>query len=155
MIDTLQRIGMQAGRMALSLIFIFAGVTKIMNWSSTAESMSAAGLVAVPFFLAAAIAVEVGAGFCLFLGYRPRQAALALALFLVPVTLIFHAFWTHSDAQERQNQMQHFMKNVTIIGGLIAVASSAPRRRLQEIEWSHSTALGQPQRVAVAAGDAV
>ncbi len=46
-----------------------------------------------------------------------------LALFLVPVTLIFHDFWAF-DGQELQNQMPHFMKNITIIGGLLTVAAA-------------------------------
>ena len=53
-------------------------------------------------------------------GVQAKYAALALALFTVPVTLIFHGFW-HADAAEFQNQLNHFLKNVAIFGALLAL----------------------------------
>jgi putative oxidoreductase len=43
-----------------------------------------------------------------------------LALFLVPVTLIFHAFWG-AAAAEFQNQLNHFLKNVAILGAMLVI----------------------------------
>jgi putative oxidoreductase len=43
-----------------------------------------------------------------------------LIIFLIPTTLIFHDFWTYEGAAA-QNQMQHFMKNLSIMGGLLFV----------------------------------
>jgi putative oxidoreductase len=37
----------------------------------------------------------------------------------VPVTLIFHGFWR--GAAEFQNQLNHFLKNVAVFGGLLAL----------------------------------
>jgi putative oxidoreductase len=45
----------------------------------------------------------------------------------VPVTLIFHGFW-HADAAEFQNQLNHFLKNVAIFGGLLALFDFERRR---------------------------
>ena len=41
-------------------------------------------------------------------------------LFIIPVTLIFHDFWT-VEGQEMQNQLNHFMKNLAIMGGMLYV----------------------------------
>ena len=55
------------------------------------------------------------------LGLRAKWAAFALFLFLIPVTLIFHNFWA-APADQMQNQMIHFLKNIAMMGGLIYVA---------------------------------
>jgi putative oxidoreductase len=42
-------------------------------------------------------------------------------VFLVPVTLIMHDFWTLDEGPQRMEQMINFMKNVSISGGLLMV----------------------------------
>ena len=54
------------------------------------------------------------------LGWHARWAALAFILWLIPVTYTFHAFWGIDPALV-QNQMNHFMKNVAIMGGMFYV----------------------------------
>ncbi|MBL8828022.1 MAG: DoxX family protein [Planctomycetaceae bacterium] len=126
------------GRALMSLIFVASGAMKVMQWSATAEHMAQEGMQAVPMFLAGAIVIELGAGLCLMIGYQPRWAAVLLALFLVPVTLVFHDFWSYADAQQATNQLQHFLKNVTIIGGLLTLAALAPPRRSLQPEATRS-----------------
>ena len=42
-----------------------------------------------------------------------------LAGTLVPTTAVGHPFWNESDPASRQNQTIHFLKNVSLIGGLL------------------------------------
>ena len=123
MADKLTSSGLLAGRFLLSGIFLMSGTMKILHWSVTADSMKTEGMVAVPFFLFMAMLVEISGGLAILLGYYARPAALMLAMFLVPVTLTFHHFWTY-EGRDRENQMQHFAKNVTIIGGLVTLAAA-------------------------------
>ena len=111
------------GRVLLSHIFIMSGIMKVLNWSQTALHMQQEGMIAVPFFLAAAIAVEIGFGSMILCGCGTRVAAWGLFLFLIPVTAIFHDFWKY-EGEAQQNQMQHFSKNVTIMGGLLTLAAA-------------------------------
>jgi putative oxidoreductase len=67
--------------------------------------------------LAGAIVVEIGGGLSLFLGFKAKWAALIIALYLIPATLIFHGHF--SD----QGQFVQFLKNLAIIGGLLMVAA--------------------------------
>jgi putative oxidoreductase len=76
----------------------------------------------VPFFLAAAVALELAAGVALLVGWYARPAAAALILFLVPTTLIFHDFWQY-EGRAQQEQMIHFMKNLGLLGGLVLAAA--------------------------------
>jgi len=62
--------------------------------------------------------VQVAGGTLLALGRFPRLSALALAASLVPTTLAGHRFWEHEGA-DRQQQMLHFFKNVSMLGGLL------------------------------------
>jgi putative oxidoreductase len=113
------------GRLLLSAIFVMSGIHKLMNWESTAEQMQAEGIVAVPVMLAIAAAVEVGAGLSVLTGCWARLGALALVVFLIPTSLIFHDFWQYTG-MEQQNQMAHFMKNMAILGGLLMVVALGP-----------------------------
>jgi putative oxidoreductase len=79
-------------RLLLSPIFLFSGVMKITDWSGTAAHMTEEGMPLAPVLLAGAIAIEVGAGLGVLLGCGTRWSALALIVFLVPATLVFHDF---------------------------------------------------------------
>jgi putative oxidoreductase len=109
-----------AGRILLAAIFILSGLGKIGSWEGTAGHMASQGMPLVPIFLAGAIALELVGGLSLALGLYARLGAALLVVFLVPATLIFHSFWTYSGG-EVQPQMIMFMKNLSILGGLIFV----------------------------------
>lgn len=118
-------IGKLLGRICLSVIFLFAGVGKLVNYEGTLQFMSSVGITMTPFFLIAAAAVEILGGLSLLLGYKTRLGALVLLLYLIPVTIIFHNFWA-LEGTDRQEQLIMFLKNLAIFGGLLFVASSAP-----------------------------
>lgn len=107
-------------RALLSLVFLVAGFDKIVDWEGASAYAASKGLVLIPLLLGVAIAFEIGGGLCLLAGLKTREVALALLLYLVPVTLIFHAFWTY-EGMERQIQMSNFLKNLAIMGGLMQV----------------------------------
>jgi putative oxidoreductase len=64
-------------------------------------------------------AAQVVAGLALATGRTPRLASSLLAATLVPTTLAGHRFWEESDPGQRQNQQIHFLKNVSMLGGLL------------------------------------
>lgn len=113
------------GRILLSLIFILSGIGKITNLSATSGYMASKGMPAVHFFLVMAILFELGGGLSVLTGFKARLGALALIVFVIPATLIFHNFWAYSG-MEQQNQMIHFLKNVAILGGLAMVTAFGP-----------------------------
>ena len=71
-------------------------------------------------------AVQAVAGAALVAGVAPRTAALALVGSMVPTTVAGHAFWKVEDPAARKTQQVQFVKNLAMVGGLIAIAS---RRR--------------------------
>jgi len=56
------------------------------------------------------------------LGYRAKLGGWLLVLFLVPVTLVMHQFWSAKDAMMAQLQMGMFIRNVSIIGGALLIS---------------------------------
>jgi putative oxidoreductase len=68
-------------------------------------------------------AVQLVAGSLLALGRLPRLSALAIAATLVPTTLAGHRFWEADDQEERAQQRIHFLKNLSMLGGLLITAA--------------------------------
>jgi uncharacterized membrane protein YphA (DoxX/SURF4 family) len=64
-------------------------------------------------------AVQMAAGSLLALGRFPRLSALALAATLVPTTAAGHRFWEEEDPATKAQQRIHFLKNVSMLGGLL------------------------------------
>ncbi|MFI5675372.1 DoxX family protein [Streptomyces cellulosae] len=73
-------------------------------------------------------AVQVVAGVLLGMGRVPRPAALAIAATLVPTTLAGHRFWEAEDPAERAQQRIHFLKNLSMLGGLLIAADDTGGR---------------------------
>ena len=72
-----------------------------------------------------AIVIEIGGAVLLITGWNARRAAWLLILFTAIATAMAHRFWEF-DAAQYANQMNHFLKNVAIIGGLLYLAAFGP-----------------------------
>jgi putative oxidoreductase len=116
--DAMSRVGQLVGRIALGVIFILSGFGKVTNWSGTAAYAGSKGVSAG--LLAVATALELLGGISVVLGLKARWGAVALLVFLVPVTLVFHNFWAVPPEQQ-QMEMVNFLKNLSIAGGLLIV----------------------------------
>ena len=68
-------------------------------------------------------ATNLVGGLMLALGIKPRLAAWALIANLVPTTLAGHRYWEEDDDDGRMGQRVHFFKNVSMLGGLLAVVA--------------------------------
>ncbi len=88
-------------------------------------------------------AVQIGAGLMLATGRLPRLAAAALAVSLVPTTLAGHRFW-EAEPDARAGQRIHFLKNVSMLGGLILAATDTEGR--PSLAWRARKAAEQAQQ---------
>jgi putative oxidoreductase len=112
-------------RVLLALIFIVSGYEKLTAFASSAAYMRSAGMPFAEVLLVPAILIELGGGLLLAIGYKTRCAALALFIFLIPTTLIFHAFWAAAPDQAQMQAIQ-FQKNLAIMGGMLYVFFFGP-----------------------------
>jgi len=108
------------GRIFLALIFLMSGLNKMIDPVGTKQYMEAHGMPLVGLFFIGAIILEIGGALCLIFGYNAKRGALALIIFLIPTTLIFHTNFAD------KMQIILFMKNLAVLGGLFFVASFGP-----------------------------
>ena len=114
-------------RICLSSVFLVAGFDKVFNYSQTMDLISAKNLPS-PFILyCGAIVIEILFGAMLLLGFWTRTSALILCLYLIPTTYLFHDFWNISPEMAKL-QIAMFLKNLAIIGGLIALLTTGAGR---------------------------
>jgi uncharacterized membrane protein YphA (DoxX/SURF4 family) len=110
------------GRIFLALIFFQSGIGKIGNFAGTAQYMASQGMPNTNSFLVAAIFFELVGSITIILGYFTRFGILLLLIFLIPTTLIFHT--NFADPMQKI----HFMKNVSMYGGLLVLLSAGAGR---------------------------
>jgi putative oxidoreductase len=108
------------GRILITLIFLRSAYDKITGFSAVAGMMAKKGMPFSEILLAGAILFEIAGSLMILLGWHARIGALLLAIFLVPATLMFHNFWA-VDAAQLTNQLNHFMKNLSILGAQVFV----------------------------------
>jgi putative oxidoreductase len=109
------------GRVLLGVLFLVAGIRKIMLYSGSVAYLTKLGFPAPEVMAVLAILIEVGGGALLILGWPTRRVSWLLVLFVVIATAMAHRFWEF-DAPQYANQMNHFLKNAAIVGGLLYVA---------------------------------
>ncbi|MGP1676101.1 MAG: DoxX family protein [Burkholderiales bacterium] len=113
------------GRILLALIFIISGYGKIGGYAGTAGYMASKGLPMVAVLLPLTIAIELGGGLLIALGWKARWVAAVIFLFLIPVTLVFHSPAGLAPA-EAQQQMIQLLKNLSIMGGMLGLFAFGP-----------------------------
>jgi putative oxidoreductase len=131
--NELRDVGALIGRILVAVIFVLSGFGKIMGFTRTEVMMAAQGIPATEILLILAILIELGGGLLIIVGFQARWAALAIFLFMIPVTWIFHVQGYMHAAQQHQMQMAmmqqiNILKNVSIEGGLLLIASFGPGR---------------------------
>src|SRR5207302_8762253 len=134
------------GRVALGTIFVVSGLGKLAAWQGTAAYAGSKGVPEI--LLAIATALELLGAVSVVVGFRARWGALALLIFLVPVTLVFHNFWA-VPAEQQQMEMANFLKNLAIGGGLSMVLVKGPGAF--SIDSSRTPSRGEPVAVTRAA----
>jgi putative oxidoreductase len=115
------------GRILIALLFVIAGFGKISGFDGVAGYIASKGLPMPQVLAALTIALELVGGLMLMAGYKVRWVAIAFFLWLIPTTFLFHKFWG-IDAAQVQNQMNHFLKNVSIMGAMLMLVAFGPGR---------------------------
>jgi putative oxidoreductase len=120
-----QRYIMIAARVLVAMIFMMTAFN-IIGQTFAEHEMAAQGVPAslIPALIVAARALQLVAGVGLILGIYPRISALALLLFLIPATLMGHAFWQAVGTSLYPVQLINFFKNVCMAGGLIFIIAT-------------------------------
>lgn len=114
-------------RLLIAPMFFMSGLSKAMEWPGVVDAVASQGIPMPLVAGALATAVEIAGAVLIVLGLLTRWAALALAAFTAVASYYFHAFWAMPEAEQGMQQIM-FMKNVAVIGGLLALAGAGPGR---------------------------
>jgi len=133
------------GRIALVVIFIISGAEKLTDIAGTAATIESKftilseltdwtsqieATVGMPTSRILAIGVallEVLGGLLIAFNVFARTMAVILLIFVAVTTFYLHDFWNMPNGPERTNNMLHALKNLSIMGGFLILASW-PRR---------------------------
>jgi putative oxidoreductase len=69
--------------------------------------------------------IELASGVLLIIGWQTRRVAWLLLVYVVIATGMAHRFWEYEPAQ-RGNQINHFLKNLALIGAMLFIVVSGP-----------------------------
>lgn len=108
------------GRILIAQIFLLSGISKVTGFAGTAAAITGKGLPMAEVLVVISIIVEIGAGLMILLGWKARLGALVLFLWMIPVTLAFHNYWTMSGMEAYINQIM-FQKNLAMMGAMLYI----------------------------------
>ena len=109
-----------AARICLCLIFFKAGVSHIIGFGETVEMMTNKGLPLANILLAGTVIFQLLGAISLLLGYKVKIGSILLIVFLIPASLVFH------NPIADPSQINDFLKNIGLIGGLLMIIYSGP-----------------------------
>ena len=106
------------GRIFIAALFLIEAVRKFFNPDVSMMYMSDHSVPEFLFY--PSVAFEIIIPLLLIAGYKTRIVASLLALFVLTVTIIFHAHHIFADTM----QVTAVLKNIAIIGGLLVIISN-------------------------------
>jgi putative oxidoreductase len=111
------------GRLLLGGFFLYSGYNHFKGIAMMTGYVQSKGIpmpkIAVAF---TGLLLLVG-GFSIVLGIYPAIGAFSLALFLLPTTLMMHAFWKVEDPMARMGERINFTKNMALLGAALLILS--------------------------------
>ncbi len=114
-------------RLALAAIFVQSGFGKLADLGGFTAGLQGMGVPLAAVLAPLGAVVEFFGGLAIALGAWTRLAAILVAGFTVAATLIAHRFWAVPAEQQAMQTIQ-FMKNLAIVGGLLAVVAAGAGR---------------------------
>ena len=105
-----------AGRILYGGFFALAGLDHFRHVAMMTPYTAAKGVPAPKLAVLASGMLLIVAGLSILLGYRPTWGVVLLTMFLLPVSLLMHNFWTATNPQARQIDQVMFKKNIALLG---------------------------------------
>ena len=123
--NSIKHYGPLAARILIAQLFVIAGFGKFAAFAKTTAFMANTGLPMPEALLVLTIALELGGGILLILGWQARWIAAAFFGFTLIATYIFHPFWA-VEPQMVRGEMNNFMKNLAIMGAMLYIMAYGP-----------------------------
>lgn len=118
-----------AGRLLFGGLLAFMGLNHFRNLESLSAYTESQG---IPMPRAAVIGTGLllaGGGLSIALGAYPMIGTALLVVFFLGVTPTMHGFWEVDDPQQRQQEMNDFLKNLSLLGGSLVLLA------ISHLQW--------------------
>jgi putative oxidoreductase len=115
------------GRSLIGLLFLVAGIRKLIAIAGTAAYFTKLGFPMPELMTWVSVVVEIGGGLLLIAGWQTRRISWFLILYVAIAIAMAHRFWEF-DAAQYGNQLNHFLKNLAVIGSLLYLVVFGPGR---------------------------
>jgi putative oxidoreductase len=109
------------GRLAFGGFFLYNGINHFRNYKQMAGYAGSKGVPKPEAAVLGSGALLTIGGASILLGAKPKIGSLAILAFLAGVSPKMHDFWNEQDPMQKQNSMIHFMKNMALLGGALAL----------------------------------
>ena len=113
------------GRLGLASLFLFSGSQKLTHLQGAAQWATSTGVPLASLLMPLAAVFEIVAGLMIVTGWRARQAAAALALWIIVLGPLFHQFWS-APPPLWQAMVDGFFHHLVMFGGMIYLAVFGP-----------------------------
>jgi putative oxidoreductase len=120
-----QEAALLVARIGLASLFLFSGGQKLTHLHGAAEWATAQGVPFASFLMPLAGLFEVASGAMLIAGWHARQAAAALAAWIIVLGPLFHRFW-EAPPQLWQVMVDDLFHHFVMFGGMIYVVIFGP-----------------------------
>jgi len=111
------------GRTILGLYFFIFGFAKLFTYHDISALMLLKGVPLVTITLPMTIIIQTVFGLFLVFGKNLRISGLVLFVLTFLVNYYIHNFWDLSGDPSQAHEMQNFVKNTAIAGGLLILAT--------------------------------
>ena len=112
------------GRILFGGVLAFTGLSHFTQTEEMAGYAEYKGLPAPRLSVLASGALLIAGGLGIIVGVFPVVAAIALAAFLIISAIMMHNFWAVPEDQQ-QDEMNSFLKNISLAGGSLVIAAVA------------------------------
>jgi putative oxidoreductase len=109
------------GRILLAWVFVGSAYGAMTNFSGSVGYSRSLNLPSPELFTATNIAVETLIAVGLILGVGTRYCAVLTFVFVLVATAIAHRYWEYPAGAQQIGQYNHFLKNISIMGGAMLI----------------------------------
>jgi len=111
------------GRTILGLYFFIFGFAKLFTYHDISALMLLKGVPLVTITLPMTIIIQTVFGLFIVFGKNLRISGLVLFVLTFLINYYIHNFWDLSGDPSQAHEMQNFVKNTAIAGGLLILAT--------------------------------
>lgn len=122
-IKKIDKASLLIGRTILGLYFFIFGFAKLFTYHDISALMLLKGVPLVTITLPMTIIIQTVFGLFVVFGKNLRISGLVLFVLTFLINYYIHNFWDLSGDPSQAHEMQNFVKNTAIAGGLLILAT--------------------------------